>query len=191
MTTPPPEMSAYAIAGGQTLDFINALKAGKAEAEEKLREMAKAWNANVSFEYGRPSFQFKEGSVPAGWKESTFGRITAGHKRYEFDRDTPEGEQVARDVSRLTGAMNLSHLFNEACAHSCGSCRGPYEFGFETIGDKVVVTCPQNPISSGKAEYLIPPDSTPIAASEYFRLKEEAGLLPAPATKPFQRGFGA
>lgn len=191
MSVPPPEMSLFAIAGGQTLDLINSLLKNADNAKQALHQLADQWDATLTLEYGNPRFQFKDpNNLPAGWCVNTRGRSNPAVINYTFQEETKEGEEMRRTVGNLSGAMNLRHHFSEACARSCGTCRGPYEYSLEKIGHDYVVICPRSPDSrNGEIEHFMPPDCVPIPASEYFRMKEAAGLIPTPTVQPFKRPF--
>lgn len=175
----------YVIAGGETLTLIDRLKADAVVARQELEKLAQGFGASLSINnYNNPFFSFK-GEMPPGW---TAPLCSEGATP---DEETPLGQQIARDIYQQSSRLKVSYQFNEACAKSCGACRGPSEYSFEEIGDKIVVKCPPNPLGGDQREYFIPPDSTPITFAQYAKMREDAGLIitTTAAIKPFVKKF--
>lgn len=190
MSSRPAEYYVYAIAGGETLDLINKLKADAENSKQELEKLAQGYGASLSFYFNQAVFSFSsanpytfQGTLPEGWKV----KETRGGFVFSPDEQTDKGSAIKSDISNASQGLNIAYHFNEVCAANSGSCRGMDNFTFEKVGDKFIVKCPEDPAQTG--EYLIPPDSTPISVSDYFKMKEAAGLVPQKSVKTFKYGL--
>jgi hypothetical protein len=177
MTYPDNERYIYAIAGGETLQMLEKLKANAEAAKAALEKMAQDLGAKISFDPCDSLFTFT-GALPAGWEKFP----SRGGDMFNPDQSTKEGRKIASDISWNRGKMNIHSAFTEACRKYSGASNwNNYQYSFEEIGGKIVVKCPPgNYAGNGQpTPYYIPPDSTLITFSEYAKMKEDAGLLPA------------
>jgi hypothetical protein len=175
----------YVIAGGETLQMLDKLKADAEAAKQALEKMAQDMGAQISFDPHDSLFTFT-GAVPAGWEK----REMRGGPLFSPDESTKEGRKISSDIEWTKQKMNIRSQFTEACAKYCGSnSYNGKEYSFEQIGDKIVVKCPPGYVASGPIPYFIPPDSTPITFSAYAKMKEDAGLLPVPVVNVFKNKF--
>lgn len=190
MSARPAEYYVYAIAGGETLDLINKLKADAENSKQELEKLAQGYGASLSFYFNQAVFSFPsanpytfQGTLPEGWKV----KETRGGFVFSPDEQTDKGSAIKSDISKAGQGLNIAYHFNEVCAANSGTCRGTGDYTFEQIGDKVVVICPPDPMRT--SEYFIPPDSTPISVSDYLKMKEDAGLVPQKSIKTFKYGL--
>jgi hypothetical protein len=178
------ENSVYVIAGGNTLAFINLLKAEADKARKELERIAEAAGGavdlNPGLAYGEVCPIFNFSSRPEGWKLPSG---VPGPLR-------PDDGKLDNEIDQQAKKMDVQSQFNKACAEGSGIYTYGAVYSFEEIGDKTVVKCIVHSTSDG-FESFIPPDSKHIDVSEYTKMKVDAGLISTPkmTIKPFKHPF--
>lgn len=172
------KMFVYAIAGGETLAFIEDLRARRAEGERGLQKLAQGWGATLDLSGYGPRFVFdtQKNPLPAGWTE----REMRGGSVFEADETTEDGQKIRAAISAETGKLGLQRIFNEACAHAANASRGSHDYVFEDVGGVTIVRSPKTPIDN---THFVPPGCTPITYGAYVQMKEQADTSAAPVLK--------
>lgn len=164
----------YYIAGGKdlekTLDFIQQRETSREEIREKAEKYGAKSGATNGFFIG--GLIFENGEAPLGWIEK--GRTNDNEPFFLPRRSTKMNREICKDINsvRVPSMAQFNGMFCKdggVLKEGEGFSMRRLYISWEKVKDTILLSVPIG------SEFT-PDGSTPLKMSEYWALKEEAGL---------------